>query len=75
MQIEVCTGALDTLEQSALPGAGDREPEKVERKVLPVFLHTRLQLLQMKKISSLPSSLSVLEIFQTVGKGDLKKCH
>lgn len=54
---------------------GEGEPERVGRRVWPESLPPTFHLLQMEKISSLPRSLSSLELLQTVGLEAREECH
>lgn len=54
---------------------GEGEPERVGRRVWPESLPPTFHLLQMEKISSLPRSLSSLELLQTVGLEGREECH
>lgn len=54
---------------------GEGGPERVGRRVWLGSLPTMFHLLQMEKISSLPRSLSILELLQTVGLEGREECH
>lgn len=71
--IEIRTGALDALEQSALPGAGHRAPEKalIHRRELQFPFKADPSYSKVEKITSWPGPLSAGRFFQTMGEGEL----